>query len=286
MSDDSKKAQKSLVHFRRQELAMRSNDLVKRGLAQLRRRKCYVRNLPSRFCIGTLYTVDSSDSSFWWDQEWEEFGGVTGKVFAPSNKKLILKICEREEAQEIWVSILSDHEGQTANYLLPLSELDSNDLQGLDLSRASISYLEEAGWENIEYLYDLKGMEWLSLRENKIIDEQLGFLSEMTSLQYLDLSDTEVCGSALYGLKDSKLRELSLNTTNVGEVNGLGFLHYLPYLEKLDLGGNNEVTINCLYDLSTLTNLKELVIDFVYWDNFEIKELDDALPPDCEIIQR
>lgn len=285
MNDDSKKAQESLVHFRKQEMAKRSDRLVKRGIAQLHRRECRVIKFPPRYSIGTLYIVNSNDSGFWWDQEWEELDEAMGKVLVPFGKKVILEVCERDEIHEVWAGDCDDYEVESFTHLLPLSELKSDDLHGIDLSRVSLSCLEIGeSWASIEYLHSLTSLEWISLQGNKIGDEELAFLSEMDSLEYLNLSNTEVCGSALYQLKNSKLRELRLSATYVGDLNGLGFLHYLPYLERLNLGGN-EVTYSSLSDISTLINLRELVIDFDNWNNFELKELDDALPSGCEIIQ-
>lgn len=277
------KENKQLIRLTDNAITRANHSLVKRGLTHLHRRECRVINFPSQFSIGILGTVDANGSDFWWDQKWEKLGEAIGEVQLPSSKKLGLEARERKV-------VINNPSADSADFftdLLPLAKLNFDDLQALDLSGVSfrdLSIRDRQARSN--YLQHLTGLEWISMRENKVNDDDLSFLSKMESLQYLDLSDTEVTGYALYGLKNSKLRELCLNTTNVGEVNGLGFLHCLPYLEKLDLGGNNEVTINCLYDLSTLTNLKELVIDFVYWDNFEIKELDDALPPGCEIIQR
>ncbi len=284
MSDSPEKYLTSLVRAENQEVIIGNKSLIKRGLDHLFKRDSRRINFPKNCSIGTLYIVDSS-GEFWWENERIEYGAATGVVHIPSGKKVILEVQEREEVEEVWAGNCYDYDVESYTYLLPLADLNPNDLQGVDLSCVSVSSLSRGeSWASVEYLHNLTGLEWVSMRGNKIGDEDLVFLSGMPSLQYLDLSETEVCGSALYNLKNSKLRELSLNTTNVSDVNGLGFLHHLPYLEKLGLGGN-QVTYNCLYDLSTLTNLTELVLDFIHWDEFEIKELDDALPRDCEIIR-
>lgn len=302
-----KKENRQLVRSDKGEISRRTDKIVRRGLNQLQRRVSRIINFPIQFSIGTLYTVDSSDDDFWWRKEWEKLGEATGEVLIPLGKKLILEVREREEVDEVWAGNCYDYEVGYFTDLSPLAELNPNDLQGIDLSRVSMSNLETgASWASIGYLEGLENLEWLKVNNSSF--EELPLLANLANLKGLDFSGNIYFSPYVYGLSPlsglSKLQYLNLGHTRIGNPAGLqqltelrcldfsfvevienggildaDFLNKLVNLEELYLTGVEVNEIACLKKLPKLRILE--ISDWLYSEE-EIAVLREALP-NCAI---
>lgn len=233
--DKEKKDQTSLFYAGKREITARSATLVRRGLRQLLRKEARLVCFPKSCSLGKLFVVESEGSDYWWQNEWQELGEATSEVLVPPGKKLILEVREREEAHEVWAGNCYAYEVESFAYLLPLAELNPGDLQGLDLTRISVSDLSSSeSWASIEYLYELTGLEWLNL--SGTASDTLFLLNKLKSLHGLDCS-----GMSIYSLEPLKSQ---------------------TELKYLSLNG---AIIDCadIYDLSRLTSLRQLDLNFV-----------------------
>lgn len=94
--------------------------------------------------------------------------------------------------------------------------------------------------EGVRYISNLKGLKELSLRNhNKITQESLPFLNQLTDLVYLDLSKTEITLDDLASLSNlQNLKELHISTEETKE-----------YIEE-KISNLKQVLPNCIFSVN------------------------------------
>lgn len=109
----------------------------------------------------------------------------------------------------------------------------------------------------LESLKDLSNLQQLDLSETHVVDEELKYVSALTSIKVLNLNDTQITGAGLAFLANlDNLQELYLSNTRVDN-DGLKHLRNLHGLRRLSLD-SDPLGDPGLEHLSGLTNLQSL----------------------------
>jgi hypothetical protein len=165
---------------------------------------------------GEFYTITGT--------HWKPSGQAASAVHVPASVGLKLKVD--------WKSV----------DLSRLSKLGPNDLQAVDFSPP----------------YDTKFDLWVPNQTKRILnlpDEQLKYLSHLTGLYQLNLSNTTITNEGLTHLQNLKsLRSLNLFTTKISD-DGLVYLKSFPGLRELYLGAT-DITDEGMKHIAGLISLK------------------------------
>jgi hypothetical protein len=135
--------------------------------------------------------------------------------------------------------------------------------------------------ENVQYLSKFKELRFLNLNNSHFLtDLDMPFISSLNYLEGLEIADTgftSIAFDQLYVL--DKLKYLSLGSTDVTDENLKLLSTHLRTLEAINLFQCDNVTINGLFYLFNLENLKYLFI------NDGLLLADNQLPPSVNIIK-
>lgn len=199
-------------------------------------------------------------------------------IFSASNRQLeLLQQCPHLEALDLCFAYVDDEgeeklddEGYLVEPCLRLPRLPS--VRGINLYGAAFR------GEGLEHLTSI---EVLDLTDTDVDDEALSALRALTHLKDLSLAGTEVTNAGLRHLSAlSQLEAVWLNDTAIDD-QGLDRLANLRQLRSLGLFGN-DITDASVPVLKRLTKLEYLGLDGTEVTNQGSDELRKALP-DCHI---
>ena len=177
--------------------------------------------------LGQLYrTSGESEGEFYTitDTRWSSLGPAEGAVHVPESVGLRLKVD--------WKAV----------DLSALSKLEPNDLQAIDFSPP------------FDPKFDLYS-HMVTKRILNLPNEQLKYLSHLTGLYQLNLSNTTITNDGLAHLENLKsLRSLNLFSTKIGDA-GLAYLKNFASLQELYLGATN-ITDEGVKHIRGLNSLK------------------------------
>jgi beta-lactamase regulating signal transducer with metallopeptidase domain/Leucine-rich repeat (LRR) protein len=135
------------------------------------------------------------------------------------------------------------------DWALLAREINENKVPGLKLDLVTDS--------DMRHLADLTGLQWLNLSRTQVGDDELTDLRALNTLQFLRLDDTQVTGSGLEYLKGlTGLKTLSLMGTRITDMS-LVHLKGLTGLQELWLY-NTQITDAGMAFLKDLTGLRDL----------------------------
>ncbi len=109
---------------------------------------------------------------------------------------------------------------------------------------------------DLDIIAEINSLNYLDISGNPIMNDELEKLQELPYLWGLDVGATKV--TSLYGLKDIKLRFLSLFECKVGDC--LGLEEFTTLDQLIITGVNNAITSQAIDRITKLTNLKILKI--------------------------
>ncbi len=111
----------------------------------------------------------------------------------------------------------------------------------------------------VQHLELIEEIRYLDLREQTITDENLALLERFVSLEWLNLSSTEITDTGLLSIaKLNGLRHLYLDNCRWITNDGLRSLSKIRTLEGLSLAGNSKITNEGLRYLNNIPHLTEL----------------------------
>lgn len=218
-----------------------------------------VLHFPKDRSLGRLMIQDSNvvrdiKTFHYWtmagDTEWEYLGNAQGDVKIPSDKKVYL--------------ILDSWTWQNPSNLLVLKQLKPDDIDSLTLSPRWSSGGKSPRDEYMPYISQLTGLNTLNLSDADVTYRGLKYLAELKLLERLYTP----AGLTNDGLAEiarlSSLKALYIRNHNLTNI-GLAHLSKLPLLEELDLAGMGKINNAGLTHLVNLPHLRYLLLQ---GDNF------------------
>jgi len=239
------------------------------------------------------------------------------KWTSPDGKNSIVARLVAVSVEDGLVSTLQSADGKTLR--LPFDQFSQADLEYLKSTNEVRRLLDIKSWAAIETIEELGGAvqnidfgnrEIMSVNfpaGNRVTDDDLVFLKELTKLEDLLLFETKITDAGLVHLKGltnlkrlnlmfspvtdaglihlkglTKLERLALNSTKVTDA-GLPHLKGLTGLRELDLAGT-KVTDSGLEHLKGLTKLRELYLRQTKVTDAGVKKLQQALPK-CKVFE-
>ncbi|MBU1220477.1 protein kinase [Myxococcota bacterium] len=160
------------------------------------------------------------------------------------------------------LNILEQRGDSKVFFKLAWEEVDTGIFNKISLLSNLRLYLELPPNFPVNYFEDLTrltNLEGLICRGCEVTDETAVFLSQIPSIEYLDLSETMVTSRSMAGIGRMKnLKHLILKNTTIND-EGIKFLSESRKLKTLDLTGT-KVTDSCSVYLNNMTMLNSLVL--------------------------
>ncbi len=195
----------------------------------------HIVHFPKERSMGMLYVLNANQIESYDYDDWEPLCEARGDVTVPAGKVLRLDLDER-----------------TGEDLSPLSKLEPNDLFML------YCYSVEFADEQLQNISHLTGLRQINLHDTGILGTGLKYLTDLKSLECLDLKSTHTGDEELAYLLDlPNLKILHLWGTPVTDA---GMIHVGKVTSMESLSLNEGVGEEGLSHLKNLTKLKDISI--------------------------
>ncbi|MBN2589467.1 MAG: M48 family metalloprotease [Sedimentisphaerales bacterium] len=217
-------------------------------------------HFPKDYSIGELYIrnqdIFANDYYAWVNWNW--LGYAKGDITVPAGMAIKLDITEEAwknkkfypglKPDDIQMLSLEKYPKAGNEVLKDISSL--TDIQALSLSGTQI-------YGGLQYLKNLKKLQWISFAGTIIWEEELEALTELPSMEYINFNNVAIDNEAMIHVgKIKSLKALVLNGTSISD-KGLEYLKDLSSLRELSLW-NTAITDEGLKYLAGLTELEDL----------------------------
>ena len=217
---------------------------------------------PSEVSIGRLFVNDSYSLDPYNWQDWQDIGLARGKVRVPAEKALRLDISRTGSLHLDALKSLKPDDVQMIGFDFDVNDIHFAQLVGIKGIKALYCYSPNVSDAGLMYISKLTSLVELDISEGHFTDEGLRLLTNLKSLQSLDLDGTEITDAGLEYLKQlPSIKKISLSQCERISDTGIAQLAQIKSLEKLYLY-HARITGSGFSHFDPNASLREVTLNF------------------------